>query len=624
MLKLNQKKLSYTFDRCQQCGMCYAVCPENAISLSLRHDGLHDIKINAALCIACGKCVRSCPANKEYGYEGYFDGFAQKKYYLGYHADNRIRRESSSGGVCKTLIIDSLKNGMVDGAYSLKCTDSFPFAQGEFYTREHIPSFGDMPNSVYHSVMACTEIDRIQPCKRLMLVGTACQLRALNSIIKDKCDEVVRVCIFCKQQKTLDSTRFLAKMMGTSVPPNLKFRPRYRGDGWPGIVRVDGFELPYSRAAQIPFGKRLWTVPGCGICGDSFGMEAGADITLMDPWTICSHNELGETLVTVHTQKGDELLQQCVSLNLEPRSFSEVEPALSLKDVWRKQVTEPAYRGRPCKKRYVRAVRAERRQQRLLRMVVEMLPRLPIICYRTLAKLPDLRNRILNNPSFFLTMQIKVITRHTPNNYGSLLQSIATLRVIESLGHQCEIIDYWKRDEVGLQGILTSLQGKSLWKNSLFKRMAYVALRYPGEKIAALRFDKMRRRYLKLTPRCYSMEELESLQADVFMTGSDQVWGPLLDGGYDEAYFLSFVKEGIRKVSYAGSFGRTEFSDIIIASYKRLLSKYDALTVRESSAVKLLEEWGIDCGGQVLDPTLLLDSSQWSEYIEEDVKKSMY
>ena len=287
MLKLNQKKLSYTFDRCQQCGICYAVCPENAISLSLRHDGLHDIKINAALCIACGKCVRSCPANKEYGYEGYFDGFAQKKYYLGYHADNRIRRESSSGGVCKTLIIDSLKNGMVDGAYSLKCTDSFPFAQGEFYTREHIPSFGDMPNSVYHSVMACTEIDRIQPCKRLMLVGTACQLRALNSIIKDKCDEVVRVCIFCKQQKTLDSTRFLAKMMGTSVPPNLKFRPRYRGDGWPGIVRVDGFELPWNRAAQIPFGKRLWTVPGCGICGDSFGMEAGADITLMDPWTIC-------------------------------------------------------------------------------------------------------------------------------------------------------------------------------------------------------------------------------------------------------------------------------------------------------------------------------------------------
>ena len=122
--------------------------------------------------------------------------------------------------------------------------------------------------------------------------------------------------------------------------------------------------------------------------------------------------------------------------------------------------------------------------------------------------------------------------------------------------------------------------------------MAYVALRYPGEKIAALRFDKMRRRYLKLTPRCYSMEELESLQADVFMTGSDQVWGPLLDGGYDEAYFFLFVKEGIRKVSYAGSFGRTEFSDIIIASYKRLLSNMMRLPYVKQCR-EALEEWGL-------------------------------
>lgn len=395
MLELNQKKLSFTFDQCQQCGICFAVCPKNAISLSLRKDGLHDVRINVERCIACGKCVSSCPANKEYSYEGYFNVFEQKKYFLGYHVDNCIRRESSSGGVCKTLIIDSLKNGIVDGVYSLRSTDSFPFAKGEFYTRENFPSFGDMPNSVYHSVMACTEIGKIRTCKRLMLVGTACQLRALNAVIKGKCDEVIRVCIFCKQQKTLGSTRFLAKIMGTSVPQNLKFRPRYRGDGWPGIVRVNESELPYSKAAQIPFGKRLWTVPGCNVCGDSFGIKAGADISLMDPWGIRSHNDLGETLVTVHTPEGGELLNQCVSLILEPRSFSEVEPALSFKDVWRKQVTEPAFRGKPCKQRYIRAVRAEQRQQRLLRMVVETLPRLPIICYRILAKLPDLRNRIL-------------------------------------------------------------------------------------------------------------------------------------------------------------------------------------------------------------------------------------
>lgn len=53
----------------------------------------------------------------------------------------------------------------------------------------------------------------------------------------------------------------------------------------------------------------------------------------------------------------------------------------------------------------------------------------------------------------------------------------------------------------------------------------------------------MRSKYLKLTERCTTLSELSRLKADVFMTGSDQVWGPTLNGKYDEAYFLPFVKE---------------------------------------------------------------------------------
>lgn len=395
MLELKKKQLHYNFGLCQQCGICQAVCPKEAITMPLCKDGLHEVVIDANRCVTCGRCVKSCPANKEYSYEGYFDSFRKKKYYLGYNKDSHIRRTSSSGGVCKTLIIESLKRGVVDGIYSLRRTDSFPFARGEFYTRENLPSFEEMPNSVYHSVMACTEVGKIKTCHRLMLVGTACQLRALNTVVKDKCEEVVRVCIFCKQQKTLDSTRFLAKVMGAQIPEDLKFRFCYRGDGWPGIVRVDESELPWNRAAQIPFGKRLWTVPGCDICGDSFGTEAEADISLMDPWGIRPSNELGETLVTVHTPIGDELLQGCDSLTLESKEFTEVQPALSLKDVWRKQVIEPAFRGKACEERYRRAACVELNQRKWLRYVVETLPQLPVIAYRLLAKLPDFRNRIL-------------------------------------------------------------------------------------------------------------------------------------------------------------------------------------------------------------------------------------
>ena len=229
-----------------------------------------------------------------------------------------------------------------------------------------------------------------------MIVGTSCQLRALTEIVKNKCEELFTVCIFCKQQKTLDSTKFFAKITGTKIPVDLKFSACYRGDGWPGIVKINKAKLSWNRAAQLPFGRRLWTVPGCDICGDSFGIEAGADISLMDPWTIRPENEWGETLITVHSEKGFELLKNIPNLILEEKSFKEVEPALSLKDVWRKQQLVPFFRGETTKDKLVKAGKAEIKQRRLLQHIAEKMPRMPILFYRILCKLPDFRNKILD------------------------------------------------------------------------------------------------------------------------------------------------------------------------------------------------------------------------------------
>ena len=385
----------YIYPHCQQCGICEAVCSKQAISFRLLENGTHEVVIDHEKCIRCKRCVNCCPANREEDYRTYFNGFRDKKYFLGYNANNRIRHESSSGGVCKTLIIESLRTGIADGVYSLKRTDAYPFAEGEFYAKDNIPDYGDIPNSVYHSVLACRNINKIRKCKRLIVVGTSCQLRAMNVALKGKAEEIIRICIFCKQQKTLESTRFLAKIMGTKILENLKFSPRYRGEGWPGIVRVNESELPWNKAAQIPFGRRLWTVGGCNVCGDSFGTNALADITLMDPWKIRKPNNLGETLVIVHTDKGMQLIEQIQSLKLEPKSFDEVKLALDLKDVWRKQQLVPFFRGENCSDKIMRAGKAEQRQRAMLISIVESLPRMPIIFYRILCKLPDLRNKIL-------------------------------------------------------------------------------------------------------------------------------------------------------------------------------------------------------------------------------------
>ena len=167
MLSCFNNKILYDYHMCQQCGICRAICPKHAISFELQKNGMQRVIVDNNKCIRCKRCVNSCPANKRENYINYFDNFKDKKYFLGYNSNDIIRKESSSGGACKTLIIEGLKNGYVDGIYTLKKTDKYPYAEGEFYTKENIPDYCDLPNSIYHSVMACTNINRIEKCNRV-------------------------------------------------------------------------------------------------------------------------------------------------------------------------------------------------------------------------------------------------------------------------------------------------------------------------------------------------------------------------------------------------------------------------------------------------------------------------
>ena len=223
-----------------------------------------------------------------------------------------------------------------------------------------------------------------------------------------------------------------------------------------------------------------------------------------------------------------------------------------------------------------------------------------------------------NSKKFDKTIQkmtVKVITRHAPSNYGSLLQSIATQTVLEHLGYECKMIDYQRKDERGIRMVLNQVSRKKDFSSPL-KKLFYLIIRYPVEKYAQCRFDRMRNRYLKMTKRCTTPEDLSQLKADAFMTGSDQVWGPVITGMYDAAYFLQFATGGAKRLSYAASFGRTNPDAATTRVYQQMLASYDKITVREDSAVQMLESWGAkNCYGQVLDPTLLLSADEWIDLL---------
>lgn len=219
-------------------------------------------------------------------------------------------------------------------------------------------------------------------------------------------------------------------------------------------------------------------------------------------------------------------------------------------------------------------------------------------------------------------MKTAVITRHAITNYGSLLQAIATQKVIESLGHECKIIDYIRDDESYKHHELTLLKKKTEWNNNPIKRLVYLLLRQPESLMAGRRFEKEQKKYLNLTKRYTTPEELRLAlpEADVYITGSDQVWGPVANGIYDSSYCLSFTNDKDKRIAYAASFGHCDMTAELRDYYIKWLSRYKHIAVREDSAVSILNEWGIEAN-QVLDPTLLLNASFWSKFAKGKERK---
>ena len=101
--------------------------------------------------------------------------------------------------------------------------------------------------------------------------------------------------------------------------------------------------------------------------------------------------------------------------------------------------------------------------------------------------------------------------------------------------------------------------------------------------------------------------------ANIYLTGSDQVWNSNHNQGIDKVFFLSFVPQNIKKIAYAASFGKQELETWEIKETQYLLQRYQAISVRESSALKILQSLEIKNGWHVLDPTLLLSKEEWIE-----------
>lgn len=208
-------------------------------------------------------------------------------------------------------------------------------------------------------------------------------------------------------------------------------------------------------------------------------------------------------------------------------------------------------------------------------------------------------------------MKIKIITCNRAYNLGAILQTYALQEYISSLNHDVKVIDYNPRYFSG--DVKYTYLGSFKDKNILLKFL-YCTYKIPQRFKDHRTYKGFLKKHIRKTKEYCSYEELEksNLSADVFICGSDQIWCPTKPTGNDKAMYLGFI-EGTKKISYAASFGEKELTDAQEDFLKTQIQDFSCISVRESSALDILEKIGIE-STQVVDPVFLLSKDKWSNF----------
>ena len=168
-------------------------------------------------------------------------------------------------------------------------------------------------------------------------------------------------------------------------------------------------------------------------------------------------------------------------------------------------------------------------------------------------------------------IKIDVITLHAVQNYGSVLQALATQEILKQHGCDVTIIDY-VREDVRYENLVKKWSG--------------------GNPIKAL-----------------------AIIPTILRWKNDQVWNSKWNNGILPCLYLSFVPNDKYKFAFSASFGQSKLSTEEINKTKPYLEQYNRISVRESEAKVILDEqYNIKNSVHLVDPTLCVSGDFWRKY----------
>lgn len=550
-------KIIEGIETCCGCGACANVCPVNAISMVQNSEGFLYPVIDENLCTNCGLCKKTC--NFDSKRNSVIDSFAAL-------ADDEIRMISSSGGVFYNLAQKIIS----DGGYVCGATFSDDFKSVNHIlisSMEELPKLqsskylqSDTKN-VYKEIKSLLEND-----KKVLFTGTPCQVDGLNKFLKKDYENLITVDILCHGTPSpLVWEKYVEKIAKGKKITKATFRDKKLG--WtPSLLLLlfednEVFEEPSTENLYYKaFLSNLCLRKSCEFCKFT-NLNRPSDITIGDFWRIDKFDK------KMNDKKGTS----CILINTQKgiNFFDEIKTSLKK---YKKAPIEKIVKGNPI---LTKPSEPHVNRERF---------------FNNLNK-----TNILENIKYNLDVHYDGVIAnfwYSKNNYGAILTAYAIQQYFLMNGKKYFLVNYYR--------------------NVNQKELCSFAQEFVEK-------------HLFLTEKFDNIEDLKILnsQTDNFVVGSDQVFRYPFASAALDLYFLRFTDFSKKRVAFSASFGISDFEADAKNTYeiKKALKRFDNISVRENSGVKLCKNVFDIEAEHILDPVFLVDKQKFEVLIDENLSK---
>lgn len=308
-------KIHEIHNECVGCTACMSICPTACINMKIDNEGFLYPEVDSDKCIACNKCEKVCPVINQK-----INNFEKQAFY-GWHKNDEIRYNSSSGGafaaIAKKVLDD---NGIVYGAIFDEQTKSVIHKNTDEVSLKRLQKSKCVESGLSGTFKEVKSY--IKQGRKVLVSGTPCQIAGLHAFIghPDNLQSCDFVCHGVPSAAYFKSHLESIEKKHRNKVKNVDFRPKKRG--WSANYIDFCITFTNNKVINIPFSIDSYyrgfvtdsttLRKSCYEC--KFYNNHAADITLADFWGYRNfkpelNDEKGISLIIANTIKGNTIIQ---------------------------------------------------------------------------------------------------------------------------------------------------------------------------------------------------------------------------------------------------------------------------------------------------------------------------